>query len=49
MVKWLCAVCNVYIYDEELGDPETGIIPNTKISELPDSWRCPYNIINPLF
>jgi len=41
MVKWLCSVCNVYTYDEEKGDPDTGIIPNTRLSELPDSWRCP--------
>jgi rubredoxin len=41
MVKWLCSVCNIYIYDEEKGDPETGIIPNTRLSELSDSWRCP--------
>ena len=41
MVKWLCTVCNIYIYDEMKGDPDTGIIPNTRLSELPDSWRCP--------
>lgn len=41
MVKWLCTVCNIYIYDEEKGDPDTGIIPNTRLSELPDSWKCP--------
>jgi isopentenyl diphosphate isomerase/L-lactate dehydrogenase-like FMN-dependent dehydrogenase/rubredoxin len=41
MVKWLCTVCNIYTYDEEKGDPDTGIIPNTRLSDLPDSWRCP--------
>jgi 4-hydroxymandelate oxidase len=41
MVEWLCTVCNIYIYDEEKGDPDTGIIPNTRLSELPDSWKCP--------
>ncbi len=41
MVKWLCAVCNIYVYDEEKGDPLTGISPNTVVSEFPDSWRCP--------
>jgi len=41
MVKWLCTVCNIYIYDEETGDADAGIIPNTGLSELPDSWRCP--------
>jgi len=41
MVKWLCTVCNIYIYDEDRGDPDKGIVPNTRLSELPDSWRCP--------
>lgn len=41
MVKWLCSICNIYIYDEDKGYQETGIIPKTKLSELPDSWRCP--------
>jgi len=41
MMKWLCTVCNIYIYDEEKGDADTGIIPNTRLFELPDSWRCP--------
>jgi len=41
MIKWLCSVCNIYIYDEVKGDPDAGIIPNTRLSELPDSWRCP--------
>src|SRR5659263_240049 len=41
MVKWLCTVCNIYIYDEEKGDSDKGIIPNTRLSELPDSWKCP--------
>ncbi len=41
MVKWLCAVCNIYVYDEEKGDPLTGISPATEVSDFPDSWRCP--------
>jgi 4-hydroxymandelate oxidase len=41
MVKWLCTVCNIYVYDGEKGDPLTGISPNTEVSEFPDSWRCP--------
>jgi 4-hydroxymandelate oxidase len=41
MVKWLCAVCNIYVYDEEKGDLLTGISPATAVSEFPDSWRCP--------
>jgi 4-hydroxymandelate oxidase len=41
MVKWLCTVCNIYVYDEERGDPQTGIDPNTKVPDFPDSWKCP--------
>ncbi|VVB56057.1 Rubredoxin [uncultured archaeon] len=39
--KWLCSVCNIYVYDEEKGDSLTGISPGTKVSDFPDSWRCP--------
>lgn len=41
MAKWLCTVCNIYIYDEEKGDSLTGSGPETKVSDFPDSWRCP--------
>ncbi len=41
MAKWLCTVCNIYVYDEEMGDPEAGISPKTKVSDFPESWRCP--------
>ena len=41
MAKWLCTVCNIYVYDEEIGDTQTGIRPNTKVQDFPDSWRCP--------
>lgn len=41
MAKWLCTVCNIYVYDEDIGDTQTGIEPNTKVPDFPDSWRCP--------
>lgn len=41
MVKWLCTVCNIYIYDEDKGDLPTGIGQGTRVSDFPDSWRCP--------
>ncbi|MCE8424615.1 MAG: alpha-hydroxy-acid oxidizing protein [Candidatus Methanoperedens sp.] len=41
MAKWLCAVCNIYVYNEETGDSHTGIDPNTKVPDFPDFWRCP--------
>ncbi len=40
MEKWRCAVCG-YIYNPEIGDPESGIAPGIFFEELPDSWGCP--------
>ncbi|MGL4883885.1 MAG: rubredoxin [Waterburya sp.] len=40
MQKYICEVCN-YIYDPELGDPDSGIEPNTPFEEIPDDWVCP--------
>jgi rubredoxin len=41
MAKWLCTFCNIYVYNEEMGDSQTGIRPTTKVSDFPDSWKCP--------
>ena len=38
--KWQCRICG-WIYDEELGDPESGIAPGTAWESVPDDWRCP--------
>ncbi|MCX7995711.1 MAG: rubredoxin [candidate division WOR-3 bacterium] len=40
MEKWRCVVCG-YIYNPEIGDPESGIAPGVLFEELPDSWGCP--------
>ena len=40
MVKYKCKVCG-YIYDEEIGDPDSGIKPGTKFSSIPNDWVCP--------
>ncbi len=40
MAKWKCMVCG-YIYDEDDGDPESGVDPGTKFENLPDDWVCP--------
>jgi flavin reductase (DIM6/NTAB) family NADH-FMN oxidoreductase RutF/rubredoxin len=40
MAKYRCTVCG-YVYDPELGDPDSGIAPGTPFEELPDSWVCP--------
>ena len=38
--KYKCTLCG-YIYDPEIGDPDSGIAPNTPFEELPDGWTCP--------
>ena len=40
MAKWVCDVCG-YVYDEAVGDPDSGIAPGTKFEDLPDDWVCP--------
>ena len=40
MAKYECSVCG-YVYDPELGDPDSGIKPGTPFEELPDDWVCP--------
>ena len=40
MKKYRCTICG-YIYDPEMGDPESGIDPRTPFTELPDDWGCP--------
>ena len=38
--KWLCDACG-YIYDEEKGDPDSGLAPGTRYQDIPDGWQCP--------
>jgi rubredoxin len=38
--KYECLVCG-YIYDPELGDPDTGIAPGTAFEDIPEDWVCP--------
>ncbi len=38
--KYQCKVCN-FIYDEELGDLDSGIEPGTLWNDIPDDWSCP--------
>ncbi|NIN95192.1 MAG: rubredoxin [Anaerolineae bacterium] len=40
MEKWECLACG-YIYDQAVGDPDTGIAPGTAFEDLPDDWVCP--------
>jgi rubredoxin len=40
MSRYICGICG-YTYDEERGDPDSGIAPGTKWEDLPDDWACP--------
>ena len=40
MSKYRCMVCG-YVYDPELGDPDSGVKPGTAFEDLPDNWSCP--------
>lgn len=40
MSKYQCGPCG-YIYDPEVGDPDSGIAPGTAFEDLPDDWCCP--------
>lgn len=39
-LRWVCLPCG-HIYDEALGDAETGIAPGTRFEDLPEEWCCP--------
>ena len=40
MKKYICDPCG-YIYDPELGDPDSGIAPGTAFEDIPEDWVCP--------
>ena len=40
MKKYECETCG-YIYDPELGDPDSGIEPGTAFEDITDDWACP--------
>lgn len=38
--QFLCRACGL-IYDEEKGDPDSGLAPGTRFDDIPDDWVCP--------
>ena len=40
MKKYRCEVCG-WVYDPEIGDPESGIEPGTAFEDIPEDWVCP--------
>jgi len=41
MKKYVCEPCG-YVYDPEVGDPDSGIEPGTAFEDLPEDWVCPW-------
>ena len=35
----MCVICG-YVYEEESGDPESGIEAGTRWDDVPLTWRC---------
>ena len=38
--RYLCSACGL-IYDEALGDPDSGLAAGTRFEDIPDEWMCP--------
>lgn len=37
---YICDACG-YLYDEAVGDPDSGLAPGTRFEDIPDDWSCP--------
>ena len=40
MKKYVCTVCG-YVYNPEIGDPDSGIASGTAFEDIPADWVCP--------
>jgi len=40
MKKYVCNICG-YVYDPEVGEPDSGVTPGTSFEKLPADWVCP--------
>lgn len=39
-MRYRCKICG-FIYDPEVGDPDSGIDPGTPFEDIPEGWVCP--------
>ena len=39
-MKYRCTVCD-WIYNPEVGDPDSGFAPGTAFEDIPEDWSCP--------
>lgn len=37
---WMCLICG-WVYDESLGDRDSGVSPGTPWEDIPEQWTCP--------
>jgi rubredoxin len=40
MQRYICLACD-WVYDPNVGDPDSGIEPGTPFEDIPDDWVCP--------
>jgi rubredoxin-NAD+ reductase len=38
--QFICRVCGL-VYDEHLGDADSGLAPGTRWADIPEDWACP--------
>lgn len=43
--KYICKTCGL-IYDEALGDEDSGLAPGTRFEDIPDDWYCPLCLVS---
>lgn len=43
--QYICKTCGL-IYDEALGDPDSGLAPGTRFEDIPDDWYCPLCLVS---
>ena len=39
-MRYVCQLCG-YVYDEDQGDPDSGVAPGTKWEDVPEDYVCP--------
>jgi rubredoxin-NAD+ reductase len=42
--KYICKTCGL-IYDEAVGDPDSGLAAGTRFDDIPDDWYCPLCLV----
>ena len=38
--QYICHACG-YVYDEAVGDPDSGLVAGTRFDDIPEDWSCP--------